>query len=72
MRSWYSHPHPPVKTLGLDNILNSSLEKKVPFSSVTLGKSFKFFVPSDARALKNRSRDPWVAQRFGTCLWPRA
>ena len=23
-------------------------------------------------ALEMKLRDPWVAQRFGACLWPRA
>ena len=26
----------------------------------------------DLLVIKTSPRDPWVAQRFGTCLWPRA
>ena len=29
-------------------------------------------IASQRMLLKHNCRDPWVAQRFGACLWPRA
>ena len=55
------------------NIVFSQLSAKVSGGArfISIRSAVKGSANSDAiKVLK--FRDPWVAQRFGACLWPRA